>query len=226
MGKMQNEIKSVRNNFGGINVQLSEMKAIPGQIAVLEASQDGCCPAVGELGSSINGSGLRQHKVGRTLDVGRWQEPDQTMKEEIQLLQTIVAEMAAKDQTFREEMQQLQNKMAAKERKIQALEQNIQPVESRTYIERCESGVLQTLDATFSTGFGERYLDMTATFSRAFRTTPVVTVGLDSLDDDWRTNLRVTAKVLSKSTTDLTVRIGTWYNSLLYRVDIHWMACA
>ncbi|XP_035671529.1 uncharacterized protein LOC118412640 isoform X2 [Branchiostoma floridae] len=140
---------------------------------------------------------------------------DQEMEAEIQQIQN---EMAAKDQMHQADIQQLQTEMGAKDQRIQDLEQ-------RDYIERCESGVFETPDDVFTSGDGDRHLDLTATFSRAFRTTPVVTVGLTSLDH-FPGHTRAKATVVSVSTTSLTVRIGTWASSQLYAAYVHWMACA
>eukprot|EP00058_Branchiostoma_floridae_P027344 XP_002612835.1 hypothetical protein BRAFLDRAFT_67217 [Branchiostoma floridae] len=121
---------------------------------------------------------------------------DQEMEAEIQQIQN---EMAAKDQMHQADIQQLQTEMGAKDQRIQDLEQ-------RDYIERCESGVFETPDDVFTSGDGDRHLDLTATFSRAFRTTPVVTVGLTSLDH-FPGHTRAKATVVSVSTTSLTVKV-------------------
>ncbi|XP_066266288.1 uncharacterized protein [Branchiostoma lanceolatum] len=133
-------------------------------------------------------------------------------------------EMAAKDQKYQQlqdEIDQLQTERAAKEQRIQVLEQ-------RNYIERCESGVLSTpRDVNIlKDGSGTRYQEMTATFSKAFRTTPVVTIGFMYLDTYRHQNTRIRSKVQSKSTTGLTVCIETWEESRLYLASVYWMACA
>eukprot|EP00058_Branchiostoma_floridae_P027341 XP_002612832.1 hypothetical protein BRAFLDRAFT_67220 [Branchiostoma floridae] len=88
-----------------------------------------------------------------------------------------------------------------------------------------ESGDLGTPSHAFTSGDGDRHLDLTATFSRAFRTIPVVTVGLRHVDH-FATEIRVSATVQSVSNTSLTVRIGTWVDSRLYAAHVYWMACA
>ncbi|KAI8493627.1 hypothetical protein Bbelb_285480 [Branchiostoma belcheri] len=142
---------------------------------------------------------------------------DQLMQEELQRIQAefeakdqqLQAEFEAKDQLMQAEIQQLQSEMAAKDLRIQNLEQ-------RDYIERSDA---------FTSGSGSRYVDVTATFGAAFRTTPVVTVGLMTLDN-YPGHIRVSAGVTSVSTTGLTVRISTWADSRLYYARVHWMACA
>ncbi|XP_035671541.1 uncharacterized protein LOC118412649 [Branchiostoma floridae] len=134
------------------------------------------------------------------------------------VLAQLQAEMEAKDQLTLANIQQLQTEMAAKDQRIQDLEQ-------RDYVERCESGDLGTPSHAFTSGNGDRHVDLTATFSRAFRTTPVVTVGLRHVDH-FATEIRVSATVQSVSTTSLTVRIGTWVDSRLYAANVYWMACA
>ncbi|KAI8504713.1 hypothetical protein Bbelb_178310 [Branchiostoma belcheri] len=109
--------------------------------------------------------------------------------------------------------------MTAKDQKVQALEQ-------RPYIERCESGRLEIPWTSLRDGYGNRYRDLTATFTTPFRKTPVVTFGFVKLDDERGKNLRVTAEVTSKSMTRLTVRILTWDDSRLHGAAVHWMACA
>ncbi|CAH1270910.1 Hypp4509 [Branchiostoma lanceolatum] len=124
-------------------------------------------------------------------------EQDQTMKEEIQQLQITVAELSAKHKN----------------------------IQQRPSVERCESGELETPDAAFISGFGRRSLDVSATFSRAFRTPPVVTVGLKHVDH-FTGHIHVSTTVASVSTTSLTVRIATWGGSRLYFAAVYWMACA
>ncbi|XP_066267699.1 uncharacterized protein [Branchiostoma lanceolatum] len=141
---------------------------------------------------------------------------NQRTQTEIQQLKT---EMAARDEQQQDDIRQLQREEASKQRRINALEQ-------RNYIERCESGVLSTPYGALSQGKGARNRDMTATFSEPFRTTPVVTIGFTYLDTYNGVNTRVTSQVRSKSTTGLTVRIGTWDASRVYRASVYWMACA
>ncbi|XP_078666711.1 uncharacterized protein LOC144908746 [Branchiostoma floridae x Branchiostoma belcheri] len=133
-------------------------------------------------------------------------------------MQHLRNETAAKDQLMQAEIGRLQDEMAEKDLRIQDLEQ-------RDYIERCESGVLETPADVFTSGSGSRHVDVTATFGRPFRTTPVVTVGLWYLDN-YPGHIRVSAGVTSVSTTSLTVRIGTWADSRLFNARVHWMACA
>eukprot|EP00058_Branchiostoma_floridae_P027364 XP_002612855.1 hypothetical protein BRAFLDRAFT_67195 [Branchiostoma floridae] len=92
-----------------------------------------------------------------------------------------------------------------------------------TFTSEGEAGVLKAPGGAFSSGFGDRFRVLNAT--GAFRTTPVVTVGLGYLDHSVG-HIRVMASVESVTTTNLTVRIGTWYDSGLYSASIHWMACA
>eukprot|EP00058_Branchiostoma_floridae_P027343 XP_002612834.1 hypothetical protein BRAFLDRAFT_67218 [Branchiostoma floridae] len=153
---------------------------------------------------------------------------DQEMEAEMQQLQN---EMAAKDQKYQAEMQQLQAEIQQLQAEMATKDVRIQHMEQRDYIERCENGTLVTPAGAFMSVFGDRQLDLTATFSSAFRTTPVVTVGWAVLDHfesdvDGNSNIRFRANVVSVSTTSLTVRIGTWSNSKLYGASIHWMACA
>ncbi|XP_035671542.1 uncharacterized protein LOC118412650 [Branchiostoma floridae] len=148
-------------------------------------------------------------------EIQHLQADDQAMQAEMQQLQH---DTTAKDQMYQAEIQQLHTEMARKDQRIQDLEQ-------RDYIERCESGDLTIPNGVLTYGAGARHRDMTASFSRAFRTTPVVTVGLTQLDH-YAGETRVTASVVSVSTTGLTVRIGTWASSQLYNAYAHWMACA
>eukprot|EP00058_Branchiostoma_floridae_P027337 XP_002612828.1 hypothetical protein BRAFLDRAFT_67224 [Branchiostoma floridae] len=128
---------------------------------------------------------------------------EQRFQAEIQQLQ---AETGTKEHMFQSEIQQLHTEMAAKDQMIHDLQQ-------RSYVERCESGFSETPRDAFTSGHGDRHRDLTTTFSRAFRTTPVVTVGLttlDHLDDenkDGDGNIRVTAGVLSVSTTSLKIKV-------------------
>eukprot|EP00058_Branchiostoma_floridae_P027356 XP_002612847.1 hypothetical protein BRAFLDRAFT_67203 [Branchiostoma floridae] len=135
-----------------------------------------------------------------------------------QIFQAEIQQLQAKDQMYQADIQQLQTEMAANDQRIQDLEQ-------RDYVERCESGDLESPTNVFTSGDGYRYLDVTATFSRAFRTTPVVTVGLRSLDH-YAGHIRVRASLASVSTTSLTVRISTWSSSQLYYANVNWLACA
>ncbi|XP_066267406.1 uncharacterized protein [Branchiostoma lanceolatum] len=142
---------------------------------------------------------------------------EQRFQVEIQLLRN---ESATKAQEVQAEMRQLQDEMVAKDQRIQALEQ-------RDYIERCETGVLATNPYNvLATGSGYRYNYQTANFSRAFRTTPVVTIGLTVLDHAHTVTLRVQTDVTEKSTTGLTVRFGAWEDAKLYYARLSWMACA
>ncbi|CAH1251657.1 Hypp9114 [Branchiostoma lanceolatum] len=145
-------------------------------------------------------------------------EPDQAMKVQMQRLQTMVADLAAKDQKG-------QTEIVGMEETIQALKKEIQALKQRPYIERCESGMLKTPLAVFVTGRGGRSLGLTARFSRAFRTTPVVTLGLRQVDHRLG-GIRVSATLVYVSTTNLTVQVSTWSNSQLYSASVYWMACA
>eukprot|EP00058_Branchiostoma_floridae_P027358 XP_002612849.1 hypothetical protein BRAFLDRAFT_67201 [Branchiostoma floridae] len=133
-------------------------------------------------------------------------------------------EMTAKEQMFQAEIQQLQTEMAAKDNRT-----HVEDMEQRDYVERCESGNLETPKkkkaSLFPPGYGNRYHDLTATFSRAFRKTPVVTVGLTNVDH-YPGHIRVSARVTSVTKTALTVQIGTWHNSEMYQAKVRWMACA
>eukprot|EP00058_Branchiostoma_floridae_P027366 XP_002612857.1 hypothetical protein BRAFLDRAFT_67193 [Branchiostoma floridae] len=120
----------------------------------------------------------------------------------------------------------LQAEMAAKDRTTRTLEQEVQALQQRPYTERCESGELGTPDNAFIYGSGTRYRELTATFSRAFTTTPVVTVGFTELDNELDRNLRVSASVTSVYATHVIVQIGTWGNTRLDSARIRWMACA
>eukprot|EP00058_Branchiostoma_floridae_P027338 XP_002612829.1 hypothetical protein BRAFLDRAFT_67223 [Branchiostoma floridae] len=138
-----------------------------------------------------------------------------------QTSQAKMQQLQADNQAMKAEMQQLQNEMVAKDQRIQDLEQ-------RDYIERCQSGVFETPFDAFTSKSRDRHIELKTTFSRAFRTTPVVTVGLATLDhlNDGDVNIRVASSVVYVSTTSLTVRIGTWNYSKLYSAKVYWMACA
>ncbi|CAH1251655.1 Hypp9112 [Branchiostoma lanceolatum] len=116
---------------------------------------------------------------------------------------------------------QLQTAMVAKDRKTK---KEIQALQQRTYTERCESGVLGIPSNGLSSGSGTRYRDLTATFSRRFQTTPVVTVGLKKLHSSSFT--RVDTSVRSVYPSHMIVRIGTWSNTWVYSASVYWMACA
>ncbi|XP_078613939.1 uncharacterized protein LOC144883366 [Branchiostoma floridae x Branchiostoma japonicum] len=140
---------------------------------------------------------------------------------DIEELKTEMAAMAERIQQQQGDIQQLLGDRETQDQRIQALEQS-----SRTYIERCESGVLNTPHSALAYGNGMRYRDLTATFSKRFRTTPVVTIGFRKLDMDGSRNTRIEAGVYSKSPTRVTVRITTWTDSRVYVGGIYWMACA
>ncbi|KAI8514076.1 hypothetical protein Bbelb_084000 [Branchiostoma belcheri] len=108
-----------------------------------------------------------------------------------------------------EEIRQLQVMVANRERTVQSF--------------RCESGVLTT---SINSGSGWRSRDLTATFSRRFPRTPVVTVGLHTLDNSRDRNLRVRIDVRSVYTSHLIVRFWTWSDTRLHSVGVNWMACA
>ncbi|XP_035693485.1 uncharacterized protein LOC118427693 isoform X2 [Branchiostoma floridae] len=155
-------------------------------------------------------------------------------------IQQLRSEMASKDQRTQAEIQQLKTEMAARNERIQqqqddieqltgegvAKNQKIQALEQRNYIERCESGVLDTPYNVLASGSGSRYRDLTATFSTPFRTTPVVTVGIRKLDIYRSRNTRISTTVTSKSPRSLTVRIITWADTRVHVAGIYWMACA
>ncbi|CAH1244950.1 Hypp7404 [Branchiostoma lanceolatum] len=122
-------------------------------------------------------------------------------------MKQIQSETTADSQMTQTEIQQLQTEMAARDERIQqqqddirqlqaeraATDQRIQALEQRNYIDRCESGVLSTPSNVLDSGTGTRYRDMTATFSKPFRTTPVVTIGFRVLDISHSKNTRVTS---------------------------------
>ncbi|XP_035694205.1 uncharacterized protein LOC118428290 [Branchiostoma floridae] len=142
---------------------------------------------------------------------------DQRFQVEMQHLRS---EMATMEQDMRAEMQQLEDEMMAKDQRIQVLEQ-------RDYIKRCETGALATNPYNvLASGYGYRYNYQTVNFSRAFRKTPVVTIGLTVLDHAHDVTLRVQTDVTDVSTTRLTVRFGAWEDAKLYYARLYWMACA
>ncbi|XP_019616260.1 PREDICTED: uncharacterized protein LOC109463827 [Branchiostoma belcheri] len=108
-----------------------------------------------------------------------------------------------------EEIRQLQVMVANRERTVQSF--------------RCESGILNT---NINSGSGSRHRDLTATFSRSFPRTPVVTVGLRKVDNSRDRNLRVTVVVQSVYVSHLTVRFWTWADTRLNSIGVNWMACA
>eukprot|EP00058_Branchiostoma_floridae_P014512 XP_002600000.1 hypothetical protein BRAFLDRAFT_74119 [Branchiostoma floridae] len=116
---------------------------------------------------------------------------------------------------------QLQSEMSVRDQRILDLEQ-------RDYIERCESGSIVTPEDALSTDWttGHRRLHLTATFSRAFRTIPTVTIGLTQVDHLFGSNTRVLAQLSDATRTSLAVEVGTWGDSILYSATVHWMACA
>ncbi|XP_035693486.1 uncharacterized protein LOC118427693 isoform X3 [Branchiostoma floridae] len=154
--------------------------------------------------------------------------------------QQLQSEMVSKDQRTQTEIQELKTEMAARDERIQqqqddlqqllgeseTKDQRIQALEQRTYIEHCESGVLDTPYNVLASGSGSRYRDLTATFSTPFRTTPVVTVGIRKLDIYRSRNTRISTTVTSKSPRSLTVRIITWADTRVHVAGIYWMACA
>eukprot|EP00058_Branchiostoma_floridae_P007886 XP_002593374.1 hypothetical protein BRAFLDRAFT_70854 [Branchiostoma floridae] len=134
---------------------------------------------------------------------------DQRFQGEIQHLRS---EMATMEQDMRAEMQQLEDEMMAKDQRIEVLEQ-------RDYIERCETGALATNPYNvLASGYGYRYNYQTVNFSRAFRKTPVVTIGLTVLDHAHDVTLRVQTDVTDVSTTRLT--IPNIYLSVDYAFEI------
>ncbi|CAH1244373.1 Hypp7285 [Branchiostoma lanceolatum] len=142
---------------------------------------------------------------------------EQQIQVEIQLLQN---EAATKAQEMQTDMQQLQDEMVAKDQRIQALEQ-------RDYIERsCNGGYVLATNPYNVLASGSGYNYQTANFSRAFRTTPVVTIGLTVLDHAHFVTLRVQTDVTEISTTGLTVRFGAWEDAKLYYARLYWLACA
>eukprot|EP00058_Branchiostoma_floridae_P027335 XP_002612826.1 hypothetical protein BRAFLDRAFT_67226 [Branchiostoma floridae] len=124
-------------------------------------------------------------------------------------------------------IQQLQAEMAAKDQKTKAVEQafrqEIKALQQRS-IYRCEWGTLTIPGYSLSDGSGTRYQDLTATFSRSFSTTPVVTIGLTRIDQN--RDLRVDASVIYRYATHMGVRIKTWSDTRLNSARVDWMACA
>ncbi|CAH1251656.1 Hypp9113 [Branchiostoma lanceolatum] len=148
----------------------------------------------------------------------------QQLLEQQAMIHQLQTEMTAKDQEIENEMQQLQAEIAAKDQTIQALQQQTQALEQRPYIERCESGVVGIPAYALSSGSGTRYRDLTATFRARFRKTPVVTIGLKTLDSSSYTRLDASVRYVYAS--HMTVRISTWSSSGLHSASVYWMACA
>ncbi|XP_035663409.1 uncharacterized protein LOC118407096 [Branchiostoma floridae] len=140
-----------------------------------------------------------------------------------------INELLSRMKPFQSQIAKLQAGQGELNSTISALHGSLEGMEQREYIERCESGLMETpYDGVFSTGSatGLRFLHLEATFSRAFRTIPMVTIGLAHVDHVLNTNIRVKARVLSATKTSLMVALGTWEDSLLYSASVHWMACA
>ncbi|KAI8484871.1 hypothetical protein Bbelb_374680 [Branchiostoma belcheri] len=85
----------------------------------------------------------------------------------------------------------------------------------RVHSGKGESGKLSPRYNTFSSGSGWRTRELTATFSRPFSTTPVVTIGLSHVDHYQGTNLRVTTGVRSVYASHMIVQVSTWGDTRL-----------
>ncbi|XP_066299868.1 ATP synthase subunits region ORF 7-like [Branchiostoma lanceolatum] len=125
------------------------------------------------------------------------------------------------------------NSLETLEKQLQDLKAQVHQLQAKSfvnhqrdplvYVERCESGIAVTGYAMY--GNGIRTQDLPVLFSRAFRRTPVVTVGLKQLDHG-NQNVRVTVAEQSITTTGMIVRVGTFADSVLYGLTVNWMACA
>ncbi|XP_078613604.1 uncharacterized protein LOC144883173 [Branchiostoma floridae x Branchiostoma japonicum] len=121
-------------------------------------------------------------------------------------------------ETLDSQLQSLKSQVALQTRSLQNHQRN-----HLVYVQRCESGIAYTGYAMH--GHGVRAQDLSVRFRSAFRTTPVVTVGLRQLDHG-NQNVRVTVAERSVTRTGMTVRVGTFADSVLYGATVNWMACA
>ena len=63
------------------------------------------------------------------------------------------------------------------------------------------------------------------TFQSPFEQAPTVSFGLYHLDNEWNKNLRIDTAVSGVTTTGFQISINTWDDTILYGVQIRWMAC-
>jgi hypothetical protein len=73
-------------------------------------------------------------------------------------------------------------------------------------------------------GEGTRSFSQHVVFEHAFSATPVVQLGIVSLDASKDHNLRLRTRVQDISSTGFTLVVETWLHSQLWAVDISWLA--
>ncbi|XP_019634945.1 PREDICTED: uncharacterized protein LOC109477919 [Branchiostoma belcheri] len=116
-------------------------------------------------------------------------------------------------------------KLQRLEQQIKTLQHDLQEIK-KTYIKRCESGIIELPRNIIKKEFGERSLNRTENFKNPFDTEPeVITFGLTKMDLPGA-DVRIEVKLVSVSKTGLTICFTTWNKSELYSAIVNWMVCA
>lgn len=73
-------------------------------------------------------------------------------------------------------------------------------------------------------GEDSRVFSVEVPFASAFMSLPVVNLGLTGFDMDQRCTARISLKAVEITTTGFKVEICTWRDSIVYGVELSWLA--
>lgn len=71
---------------------------------------------------------------------------------------------------------------------------------------------------------GDREVLARVSFSRPFRTAPLVHLGLTGFDIDHRDAARLKVSAANVTTEGFEIVLGTWLNTRMWRVEVSWLA--
>ena len=78
---------------------------------------------------------------------------------------------------------------------------------------------------SLNTGFGDRtFRALDVTFDPPFEVAPNVLVALAGVDSEHATNLRVVVEAYDIEPGEFSIRVRTWHDTILYNVQIAWLA--
>ncbi len=92
----------------------------------------------------------------------------------------------------------------------------------RLHVNKNLDWVDQGLNQAFSSNDGVRTQEFTVYFKNIFAQPPKVHLGLTNFDFD--VSARINLEVLVVTTTNFTLRVGTWSNARLNSLNIEWIA--
>ncbi|XP_063407157.1 uncharacterized protein LOC134690915 isoform X2 [Mytilus trossulus] len=161
---------------------------------------------------------------------------DDDMEDDVEALNSDGANVESKDETENNEFQALKSEVSMLKREMTKVQRRHlnrrhrhrryrhRRHHHRRHYHRRHGCVSGTAQLGYSARRNKQRV-MYIRFSRPFRRTPALVVGMTSLDTYRRKNVRVTTNVLHLSGHGFILYIKTWGGSITYNVVYTWMAC-